>query len=75
MTAQLTDIQRTYNDHVVTGIATTIHGILVQLGIGTPVEAVLRKLKEDGDKGMLVYATKFRPDLAALRAQHRGAQT
>lgn len=28
--------------------------------IGTPVEMVTRKLREDGDKGMLVYGYKFR---------------
>ena len=29
--------------------------------IGTPVEMVTRRLREDGDKGMLVYGYKFRP--------------
>ena len=29
--------------------------------IGTPVEMVTRKLREDGDRGMLVYGYKFRP--------------
>jgi uncharacterized OB-fold protein len=28
--------------------------------IGTPVEMVTRKLREDGDRGMLVYGYKFR---------------
>lgn len=31
--------------------------------IGTPVEMVTRKLREDGDRGMLVYGYKFRPVL------------
>lgn len=31
--------------------------------IGQPVEMVTRKLKEDGDKGVLVYGYKFRPKL------------
>lgn len=31
--------------------------------IGTPVEMVTRKLREDGDRGMLVYGYKFRPRL------------
>jgi hypothetical protein len=39
--------------------------------IGMLVEMVTRKLREDGDKGMLVYGYKFRPLLrqeAALPA-------
>ena len=31
--------------------------------IGTPVEMVTRKLREDGPKGQLVYGYKFRPVL------------
>jgi hypothetical protein len=31
--------------------------------IGTPVEMVTRKLREDGERGMLVYGYKFRPAL------------
>jgi len=31
--------------------------------IGTPVEMVTRKLREDGERGMLVYGYKFRPVL------------
>jgi hypothetical protein len=31
--------------------------------IGMAVEMVTRKLREDGDKGMLVYGYKFRPFL------------
>jgi len=34
-----------------------------QVGIGMPVEMVTRKLREDGDRGMLVYGYKFRPVL------------
>lgn len=33
--------------------------------IGMPVEMVTRKLRSDGDRGMLVYGYKFRPSLAA----------
>ena len=29
--------------------------------IGTPVQMVIRKLKEYGDRGMIVYGYKFRP--------------
>lgn len=31
--------------------------------IGTPVEMVTRKLREDGERGILVYGYKFRPVL------------
>jgi scaffold protein (connect acetoacetyl-CoA thiolase and HMG-CoA synthase) len=34
-----------------------------KVDIGTPVEMVTRKLREDGDRGMLVYGYKFRPKL------------
>lgn len=33
--------------------------------IGMPVEMVTRKLRSDGERGMLVYGYKFRPSLAA----------
>ena len=33
--------------------------------IGMPVEMVTRKLRSDGDRGMLVYGYKFRPRLSA----------
>jgi uncharacterized OB-fold protein len=33
--------------------------------IGMPVEMVTRKLRSDGERGMLVYGYKFRPVLAA----------
>jgi uncharacterized OB-fold protein len=35
-----------------------------QVSIGTPVEMVTRKLREDGERGILVYGYKFRPVLA-----------
>lgn len=31
--------------------------------IGMPVEMVTRKLREDGDRGMIIYGYKFRPIL------------
>lgn len=34
--------------------------------IGMPVEMVTRKLRSDGDRGMLVYGYKFRPAVASL---------
>ncbi len=35
-----------------------------KVAIGQPVEMVTRKLREDGDRGMLVYGYKFRPRMA-----------
>ena len=37
-----------------------------KVNIGTPVEMVTRKLREDGDRGMLVYGYKFRPRLTSI---------
>jgi uncharacterized protein len=34
-----------------------------EVSIGLPVEMVTRKLRADGDQGMLVYGYKFRPAL------------
>ena len=31
------------------------------VGIGTPIEMVTRRLRSDGDQGMLIYGYKFRP--------------
>ena len=33
--------------------------------LGMPVEMVTRKLREDGERGMLVYGYKFRPQIFA----------
>ena len=35
-----------------------------QVSIGLPVEMVTRRLREDGNRGMLVYGYKFRPLLS-----------
>ena len=35
--------------------------------IGMPVEMVTRKLKEEGENGMVVYGYKFRPVLASTQ--------
>lgn len=35
-----------------------------QIEVGMPVEMVTRKLRSDGDRGMLVYGYKFRPSVA-----------
>jgi uncharacterized OB-fold protein len=34
-----------------------------QIAIGMPVEMVTRKLRTDGERGMLVYGYKFRPSV------------
>lgn len=48
---------------MVTAQLTDLNGRNVQ--IGTPVEMVTRKLRNDGDeRGMLVYGYKFRPVIA-----------
>lgn len=36
---------------------------LREISIGMPVEAVFRKISEDGDSGIIQYALKFRPAL------------
>jgi uncharacterized OB-fold protein len=35
------------------------------VNVGMPVEMVTRKLRAEGDRGMIVYGYKFRPMLAA----------
>ena len=35
-----------------------------ELSIGMPVEMVTRKLRTDGEEGMIVYGYKFRPVLS-----------
>ncbi|NKQ37571.1 MAG: Zn-ribbon domain-containing OB-fold protein [Chloroflexi bacterium] len=37
-----------------------------EVAIGMPVEMVTRKLRADGEEGMIVYGYKFRPALAAV---------
>ncbi len=43
----------------ITAQLTDIHG--VQIEIGMPVEMVIRKIYEEGDKGPIHYGYKFRP--------------
>ncbi len=47
---------------LVTAQLTDVSNDAVQIGM--PVEMVTRKLREDGNRGMLVYGYKFRPALA-----------
>jgi uncharacterized OB-fold protein len=35
------------------------------VAVGMPVEMVTRRLKSDGERGMLLYGYKFRPELRA----------
>lgn len=37
-----------------------------EVEIGMPVEMVTRKLRTDGDEGMIVYGYKFRPILGVM---------
>lgn len=48
---------------LVTAQLTDVNGTKVEVGM--PVEMVTRKLRSDGDRGMLVYGYKFRPRLQA----------
>ncbi|MDF1499347.1 MAG: Zn-ribbon domain-containing OB-fold protein [Anaerolineales bacterium] len=48
---------------LVTAQLTDVNG--TKLEVGMPVEMVTRKLRSDGDRGMLVYGYKFRPRLQA----------
>jgi uncharacterized OB-fold protein len=48
---------------MVTAQVTDINSQSVEIGM--PVEMVTRKLRSDGDRGMLVYGYKFRPQLKA----------
>lgn len=36
-----------------------------EVSIGMPVEMVTRKLRTDGEEGMIVYGYKFRPAVSA----------
>jgi uncharacterized OB-fold protein len=35
-----------------------------EVSIGMPVEMVTRKMREDGERGVIVYGYKFRPILS-----------
>lgn len=48
---------------MVTAQLTDLGGQAIE--IGTPVEMVTRKLRADGDRGVLLYGYKFRPLLRA----------
>ncbi|MBC7254994.1 MAG: hypothetical protein H5T66_02655, partial [Chloroflexi bacterium] len=39
-----------------------------EVSIGMPVEMVTRKLREEGEEGLITYGYKFRPLLQAVEA-------
>jgi len=53
VTAQLTDLEYEWIDDIKK----------YKVEIGMPVEMVTRKLKSEGDRGIIVYGYKFRPPL------------
>ncbi|MEK9201145.1 MAG: Zn-ribbon domain-containing OB-fold protein [Patescibacteria group bacterium] len=61
MTPYTVALVRLVEGPLVTAQLTDVDNSAVE--IGTPVEMVTRKLREDGDRGMLVYGYKFRPEL------------
>ena len=70
--AQLTDLDTSeeekeiaVNGMVVNGenVKVKVRTIKRIVEIGMRVEMVTRKLREDGERGMLVYSYKFRPEL------------
>ena len=44
-----------------------------EIYIGMPVEMVTRKLKEEGDTGLIIYGYKFRPPLIADMNSRKGS--
>ena len=46
---------------------------LKEIFIGMPVEMVTRKLKEEGDTGLIIYGYKFRPPLIADMNSRKGS--
>lgn len=45
-------------------------GKRIDLPIGAPVEMVTRKLRQDGDRGIIIYGYKFRPALQPMSRQN-----
>jgi uncharacterized OB-fold protein len=60
ITAQLTDVEN-WVEKRVNGSSKLMREFDVKIGM--PVEMVTRKLSEDGDRGLIQYAYKFRPVL------------
>jgi uncharacterized protein len=71
VTAQLTDLEITRKKHIAyvdqaagwPPIAVEAESTEFVVEIGMPVKMVTRKLKEDGDRGLITYGYKFRPML------------
>ncbi len=60
ITAQLTDVEK-WIEKEIDGRTRLFREFDVEIGM--PVEMVTRKLKSEGDRGILVYGYKFRPPL------------
>lgn len=60
VTAQLTDVEN-WVEKEIDGRTRLFREFDVEIGM--PVEMVTRKLKSEGDQGILVYGYKFRPPL------------
>jgi len=61
VTAQLTDLEFEWVEREIEGEIRLVKKY--QVNIGMPVEMVTRKLKSEGDRGIIVYGYKFRPPL------------
>lgn len=58
LTAQLTDVEE-WVEKEVDGRRRPVREFNVEIGM--PVEVVTRKLKTEGERGIIVYGNKFRP--------------
>ena len=70
VTAQLTDLETKWVTKIVEGVEREVMEYQVEMGM--PVEMVTRKLSEDGDKGLINYAYKFRPPIRAFTESEQG---
>jgi len=70
VTAQLTDLETRWVTKMVEGEEREV--MEYQIEMGMPVEMVTRKLSEDGDKGLINYAYKFRPPIRAFSESEQG---
>jgi hypothetical protein len=64
ITAMLTDLETKWVEREINGELRQVQEF--QVSIGMPVEMVTRKLKSDGDKGIILYGYKFRPPVKSL---------
>ena len=61
LTAQITDIEWEWKEETVG--EETVNRIYPKVEIGMRVEGITRRLKEEGDRGLIIYGYKFRPVL------------